>query len=258
MNLNTDISQNGLATVTLNRPKVHNAFDEVLIESIQETFENLCHNANVRVIVLMANGQSFCAGADLNWMRRMSTYTHDENVADGRALAKMLNTIATCPKPVIGQIQGPAYGGGVGIVAVCDIAVAAESAMFSLSEVKLGLTPATISPYVIGAMGERQAQRYFITAERFNAATALKMGLVHKVVPDNTLEESVFEFVIKLLKNSPSAIAECKKLISAVANRPIDDRILEDTAQRIAEIRASLEGKEGIAAFLEKRRPKWS
>lgn len=255
--LKTEIDEAGRATVTLNRPDVHNAFDEALIAALQETFTGFSENPDVRVVVLAAEGKSFCAGADLNWMKRMSTYSHDENMADGRALARMLHTIATCPKPVIGRVQGPAYGGGVGMVAVCDIAIASEKAVFCLSEVKLGLTPATISPYVVAAMGERRAHRYFLTAERFDAAAARDMGFVHQVVAPDDLAGVIDGFVDLLLKNGPKAMTACKELIAAVANKPIDDAVLDDTARRIADIRATPEGKEGIAAFLEKRKPAW-
>lgn len=255
--LKTEILENGRVTVTLNRPDVHNAFDEALIAALQETFTGLSENPDVRVVVLAAEGKSFCAGADLNWMKRMSGYSYEENMADGRALARMLNTIATCPKPVVGQVQGAAYGGGVGMVAVCDIAVASTKAVFCLSEAKLGLTPATISPYVVAAMGQRRAHRYFLTAERFHADAALDMGFVHEVVEPGELADTVDGFVATLLKNGPAAMTACKELIEAVANKPIDDAVLDDTAQRIADIRATPEGKEGIAAFLDKRSPAW-
>jgi methylglutaconyl-CoA hydratase len=255
--LKTEILENGRATVTLNRPEVHNAFDEALIAGLQETFDGLSQNPDVRVVVLAAEGKSYCAGADLNWMKRMSTYSYDENMADGRALARMLNNIATCPKPVVGQVQGAAYGGGVGMVAVCDIAIASTKAVFCLSEVKLGLTPATISPYVVAAMGERNAHRYFLTAERFDAVAAHSMGFVHQVVEPGDLDATVDGFVEILLKNGPAAMTACKELIAAVANKPISEAVLNDTAKRIADIRATPEGKEGIAAFLEKRKPAW-
>jgi methylglutaconyl-CoA hydratase len=256
--LKTEILENGRATVTMNRPNVHNAFDEALIAALQETFTGLSQNPEVRVVVLAAEGKSYCAGADLNWMKRMSTYSYDENMADARALARMLNTIATCPKPVVGQVQGAAYGGGVGMVAVCDIAIASTKAVFCLSEVKLGLTPATISPHVVAAMGERNAHRYFLTAERFDATAALDMGFVHQVVEPGDLAGTVDGFVEILLKNGPAAMAACKELIAAVANKPVDEAVLNDTAKRIADIRQTPEGKEGIAAFLEKRKPAWA
>jgi methylglutaconyl-CoA hydratase len=255
--LKTEIDARGLATVTLNRPEMHNAFDEALIAGLQETFSGLAENADVRVIRLRAEGKSFCAGADLNWMKRMSEYSREENLADGKALAGMLNTIATCPQPVIGEVQGPAYGGGVGMVSVCDIAVASEKARFIFSEVKLGITPATISPYVIAAIGARQAHRYFLTAELFDAATALEIGLVHKVVAPEALAETVDGMIDTMLKNSPAAMMAAKDLIHAVAGKPIGQDVLDDTAARIADIRATDEGKEGIRAFLEKRTPAW-
>ncbi len=255
--LKTEVNDQGRATVTLNRPEVHNAFDEALIAGLQETFSGLSENADVRLIVLKAEGKSFCAGADLNWMKRMSGYSYEENVADGKALAGMLHTIATCPQPVIGQIQGPAYGGGVGMVSVCDIAIASEKARFIFSEVKLGITPATISPYVVAAIGERQAHRYFLTAELFDAATALDLGLVHQVVAADELEATVDGIVATMMNNSPAAMIAAKDLIHAVANKPVDESVLNDTAKRIADVRATDEGREGIQAFLEKRKPAW-
>jgi methylglutaconyl-CoA hydratase len=255
--LKTEINDQGRATVTLNRPEIHNAFDEALITGLLEVFTGLSDNNEVRIVVLAATGKSFCAGADLNWMKRMSGYTHEQNMTDAKTLAAMLQAIAKCPKPVIGQIQGPAYGGGVGMAAVCDIAVASEKARFTLSEVKLGLTPATISPYVIAAMGQRNAHRYFLTGELFDAATALEIGLVHKVVASDDLTVTVDGFVDMMMKNSPAAMTACKELISAVANKPIDQSVLDDSAQCIADIRSTPEGKEGVAAFLEKRKPSW-
>ena len=255
--LKTKINDQGRATVTLNRPEMHNAFDEALIAGLQETFTGLSENPDVRVIVLTAEGKSFCAGADLNWMKRMSSYSYEENITDGKALAGMLHTIATCSKPVIGQVQGPAYGGGVGMVSVCDIAVASEKARFIFSEVKLGITPATISPYVVAAIGQRQAHRYFLTAELFDAATAFELGLVHQVVTPEKLADTVDGIVATMMNNSPAAMAAGKELIGAVANKPIDQSVLDDTAKRIADVRATDEGKEGIQAFLEKRKPAW-
>ena len=255
--LRTDINDQGRATVTLDRPEIHNAFDEALIAALRETFAELSTNADVRLVVLKAEGKSFCAGADLNWMKRMSANTYEENIADGKGLAEMLHTVASCPKPVIGQVQGPAYGGGVGMVSVCDIAIASEKARFIFSEVKLGITPATISPYVVAAIGERQAHRYFLTAELFDAWTALEMGLVHQVVAPDDLEAAVDGIVAAMMNNSPAAMVAAKELIHAVANKPIDESVLDDTAKRIADVRATDEGKEGIQAFLEKRKPAW-
>ena len=255
--LKTEIDDRGRADVTLARPEIHNAFDEALIAALHETFQNLAGNDDVRLVVLKAEGKSFCAGADLNWMKRMSQNTYEENIADGKGLAQMLHTVASCPKPVIGQVQGPAYGGGVGMVSVCDIAVASAKARFIFSEVKLGITPATISPYVGAAIGERQARRYFLTAELFDAETARDLGLIHQVVPPEDLETTVDGIVDAMMNNGPAAMVAAKALIQAVANKPIDDAVLDDTAERIADVRATDEGREGIAAFLEKRNPNW-
>ena len=257
MMLKTEIHDQGCATVTLNRPDVHNAFDEELIAELKDKFSKLAVNREVRLIVIAATGTSFCAGADLNWMKRMSSNSYDKNLADGKALAEMLHTIATCPKPIIGKVQGPAYGGGVGIVSVCDIVIASENARFVFSEVKLGITPATISPYVVAAIGERQTRRYFLSAEMFDAWEALQLGLVHQVVPPEKLVSTVDTLVDKMLQNSPAAMAAAKELVRNVAKKKIDYDLLEDTAKRIADIRATAEGKEGIKAFLEKRKPSW-
>ena len=252
-----DINEDGRATVILNRPEVHNAFDEALIAALQEAFDGLGANSEVRCVVLAAEGKSFSAGADLNWKKRMAGYTHEQNMADAKALAAMLHSIATCPKPTIAQVQGPAYGGGVGLAAVCDIAIASAAAQFSLSEVKLGLIPATIAPYVVAAMGERMAHRYFVSGERFSAAKAHEIGFVHEVVEPDELTGAVDDMAATLMRNGPAAMAASKDLIFAVAGKPIDQAVLDDTARRIADIRASDEGREGIAAFLEKRKPEW-
>ena len=255
--LKIEISDQGCATVTLNRPDIHNAFDEELIAQLKENFSNIAINPDVRLIVIAATGPTFCAGADLNWMKRMANHSYEKNMADGMALAEMLHAIASCPKPIIGKVQGPAYGGGVGIVSVCDIVIASEDAKFVFSEVTLGITPATISPYVVSAIGERQAHRYFLTAEIFDAWKALELGLVHQVVPPEKLIFAVDKLVDKMLRNSPAAMVAAKELIRNVAKKPIDQKLLEDTARRIADIRATAEGKEGIEAFLEKRKPSW-
>jgi len=255
--IETEIKEDGRATVTLTRPDVHNAFDEALIAALREAFDDLGKNSDVRCIVLAAEGKSYSAGADLNWMKRMSTYTHAQNMADAEALAAMLHAIATCPKPTIAQVQGACYGGGVGLVATCDIAIASEKAAFSLSEVKLGLIPATIAPYVVAAMGERMAHRFFLSGERFDARQALDMGFVHEVVAADDLTGAVDAMVERLMVNGPAAMAAAKELIFAVANKPVGAAVLKDTAERIADIRATDEGREGIGAFLEKRKPSW-
>jgi methylglutaconyl-CoA hydratase len=247
-----------VATVRMNRPEKHNAFDEHLIAELTQEFRDLASDTAVRVVVLAANGQSFSAGADLDWMKRMSAMGRAENERDAMALADLMEAIDRCPKPVVGVIQGAAFGGGVGLVACCDIAIATSSASFCLSEVRLGLIPAVISPYVVAAIGPRACRRYFLTAERFDAATAAKLGLVHRVVEPEALEAARDETVKQLLTGGPAAQTAAKALVRRVTGAPIDDALRHDTAARIADARASTEGKEGIAAFLEKRKPNWS
>ncbi|MEM5276285.1 enoyl-CoA hydratase/isomerase family protein [Cupriavidus taiwanensis] len=248
---------NHVATVTLNRPDVRNAFNETVIAELTGAFRALGDMDEVRAIVLAGSGPAFCAGADLNWMKKMAGYSDDQNRADALTLAQMLHTIWSCPRPVIARIQGDTYAGGMGLVAACDIAVAAEHAHFCLSEARLGLLPATISPYVIRAMGEQAARRYFITAERFDAAEALRLGLLHAVVPAEALDAKVAELTAALVANSPNAVRESKRLVQDIAGRAIDNDLLADTAERIASIRASEEGREGVKSFLEKRTPSW-
>jgi methylglutaconyl-CoA hydratase len=246
-----------VATVTLNRAELRNAFNEGAIAELALAFDELGRNELVRAVVLAANGPAFCAGADLNWMKKMANYSHDENAADASRLANMLRTIYLCPKPVVAKVQGDCYAGGMGLVAACDIVVAAVGVNFCLSEVKLGLIPATISPYVIKAMGEQAARRYFLTAERFDAAAALRMGFAHEVVAPEDLDSTVAGIVKALVSNSPNAVLEAKKLVRDVVGLPVTDALLADTAERIAAIRASNEGREGVASFLEKRKPNW-
>jgi len=246
-----------VASVTLNRPELRNAFNEQAIAELALAFDELGRNELVRAIVLTANGPAFCAGADLNWMKKMAGYSIDENLADASRLADMLRTIYLCPKPTVAKVQGDCYAGGMGLVAACDIVVAADTVNFCLSEVKLGLIPATISPYVIKAMGEQAARRYFITAERFDAAAALRMGFAHEVVAADDLDTTVAGLLKSLVSNSPHAVVEAKKLVREVVGVPVTDALLRDTAERIAAIRASNEGREGVASFLEKRKPNW-
>ncbi|MBV8271742.1 MAG: enoyl-CoA hydratase/isomerase family protein [Cupriavidus sp.] len=253
----TVTAERHVATVTLNRPDVRNAFNETVIAELTGAFRALGDTPEVRAIVLAGNGPAFCAGADLNWMKKMAGYSNDENRADALTLAQMLYTIWVCPKPVIARVQGDTYAGGMGLVAACDIAVAAEGVNFCLSEARLGLLPATISPYVIRAMGEQAARRYFITAERFDAAEALRLGFVHAVVPAAGLDAKVAEIAATLVANSPNAVRESKRLVQEVAGQDIDNDLLADTANRIAAIRASDEGREGVRSFLEKRAPSW-
>lgn len=246
-----------LATVTLNRPDLRNAFNETSIAELAQAFDELGQDDSVRAIVLAANGPAFCAGADLNWMKKMAGYSAAENQADAMRLASMLRTIYFCPKPVVAKVQGDCYAGGMGLVAACDIVVASEAANFCLSEVKLGLVPATISPYVIKAMGEQAARRYFLTAERFTALEAKQIGFAHEVAVPEALDATVAAITKALCANSPNAVREAKRLVREVAGVPVDDAMLADTAERIAAIRASDEGREGVASFLEKRKPSW-
>jgi methylglutaconyl-CoA hydratase len=246
-----------VATVTLNRPDVRNAFNEFTIAELALAFNELGRHDGVRAIVLAANGPAFCAGADLNWMKKMAGYSHAENAQDAEKLADMLRTIYLCPKPVVAKVQGDCYAGGMGLVAACDIAVAASNACFCLSEVKLGLIPATISPYVIKAMGENAARRYFLTAEKFTAQEAHRIGFLHDAVSIDALDAHVDSIVKSLVTSSPNAVREAKVLVREVAGKAVDSALVVDTAERIANIRASSEGREGVASFLEKRKPSW-
>ncbi|MES2937713.1 MAG: enoyl-CoA hydratase/isomerase family protein [Pseudomonadota bacterium] len=250
-------SEGHLATVTLNRPEVRNAFNDEVIAELTAVFKQLGGDASVRCIVLAANGPSFCAGADLNWMKRMAGYTREENVADAGALAEMLRTLYACPKPTIARIQGDVYAGGMGLAAACDIAVSVDSAHFCLSETRLGLIPATIGPYVIRAMGERAAHRYFLTAERFDAAEALRIGFVHEVVAASALDERVEVIAHALVNAGPEAVKASKRLVQDVGGRAITPELIRGTVEGIADIRASAEGREGIQSFLQKRKPAW-
>jgi methylglutaconyl-CoA hydratase len=246
-----------VATVTLNRPALRNAFNEEAIHELAVAFAALSETESVRAIVLAANGPAFCAGGDLHWMQQMAGYSEDENQQDAMRLADMLRTIYLCPKPVVARVHGDCYAGGMGLVAACDIVVAGEHAAFCLSEVKLGLIPATISPYVIKAMGEQASRRYFLTGERFDAAEAHRIGLAHEVVPAEELDAAVGAIVRALVSNSPNAVKEAKRLVRDIVGQPIGDTLVIDTASRIAAIRASDEGREGVTAFLEKRKPNW-
>jgi methylglutaconyl-CoA hydratase len=253
----TKIDEKHVATLTLNRPLIHNAIDDTLILELTNALRDLETKTQVRAVVLAASGSSFCAGADLHWMRRMAGFSQDENLRDAEALAGLLRRLSVIAKPTLAVVQGPAYGGGVGLVAACDIAIAADSAVFSLSEVRLGLIPATISPYVIGAIGARAARRYFLTGERFTAADALRLGLVHEVVAADQLQRAAERMLGALLEGGPRAQAEAKRLVADVSNKPLEPALLDETAKRIAAVRATAEGKEGITAFLEKRKPNW-
>jgi len=244
--------------LTLARPEVHNAFDDTVINALSEALKEIAL-ASPRVLVLQAKGKSFSAGADLNWMKKSASYSVEENRTDARALAGMLNQLNSFPCPTIASVQGAALGGGVGLVACCDIALASTTAIFGLTEVRLGLIPATISPFVLQAIGARQARRYFASAERFDAQTAQRIGLVHEVVAVDSLPATTDELITQLLQSSPDAQKKARDLIDEIAPRSsnIDDKLLDDTANAIADARASAEGREGISAFLEKRKPSW-
>jgi methylglutaconyl-CoA hydratase len=246
-----------IAQVSLSRPDVRNAFNDEMIAEITQAFRTLGTQDGVRCIVLAADGPAFCAGADLNWMRRMADYTREENLADAATLAEMLRVMYACPKPTVARVQGDVYAGGMGLVAACDMAVSVDTAQYCLSEVKLGLIPATISPYVIRAMGTRAAHRYFLTAERFSAAQALRMGFVHEVVPLDQLDAKVAEITAALCSASPNAVKVCKKLVQDVAGQEIGQPLIAQTVAGIADIRSSPEGKEGVSSFLQKRKPGW-
>ena len=249
--------QDGVATLVLSRPEVRNAFNDEVIAEFTQAFGELGGREDVRCVVLAAEGVAFCAGADLNWMRRMADYTHAENLADAAQLADMLRVIYECPKPTVARIQGDVFAGGMGLVAACDMAVSVDTANFCLSEVKLGLIPATISPYVIRAMGARAAHRYFLTAERFDAQEAHRIGFIHSMVTGEALDAKVAEITRALVSASPEAVKACKQLLQDVAGRDISADLIASTVQGIADIRSSEQGKEGVQSFLQKRKPSW-
>ncbi|MBF0304136.1 MAG: enoyl-CoA hydratase/isomerase family protein [Alphaproteobacteria bacterium] len=247
----------GVGIITMNKPDVHNAFDDALIDGMTAAFKAMSGDPLIRAVILKANGKSFSAGADLGWMKRMAGYSEQDNLRDAMALALLMETIDTCAKPVIGLVAGPAYGGGVGLVACCDIALATPDAAFCLSEVRLGLIPAVISPYVVRAIGDRAARRWFLTAERFDAKEAWRLGLVHQLVATDKMAAEATRLTDLIVKNGPAAVAAAKDLIRVVGDSPMGPDVMRYTARRIADIRASEEGKEGISAFLEKRKPGW-
>ncbi len=246
-----------VAEVWLNRPDVRNAFNEGVIAELHAAFSAFAADPELRAVVLGGHGKAFCAGADLSWMRAMAGFDWEQNRADAQALADMLWAVWRCPVPVVGRVHGDCYAGGVGLAAVCDVLVAADGVNFCLSEAKLGLLPGTISPYVIRAMGEQAARRYFVSAERFSAAQAAAMGFVHEVVAADALDARIAEIVATLVANGPMATRACKALVQDIAGHPIDAALRAETARRIADIRASDEGREGVQSFLNKRRPAW-
>lgn len=249
--------ENAVATITLNRPDVHNAFNEQVIGDMTDLFVRAGKDPAVRAVILRGNGKSFSAGGDLNWMRKMADYSFEENVADAMRLGTLLKTINTLPKPTIALVHGNAFGGGVGLTAVCDIAIAEEGAQFCLSEVRIGIIPSIILPYVITAIGERQARRFCLTAERFDAVTAARIGFVHEVAPKGELDAVAGKIIAALMEGAPTAQTRGKKLILEIARKPVDDAMIKLTVEQIAEARASDEGRDGLSAFLNKTDPKW-
>ena len=251
------VDDRGVGRVTLNNPDKHNAFDDQIIGQLTEAFAAMAANSNVRLMILASEGKSFSAGADLGWMKRMASYSHAENLQDANALAEMLKVLYQMPQPTIARVQGAAFGGAVGLVSCCDMAVATSAASFAFSEVKIGLVPATISPYVIAAIGERAARRYFTTGERFDAAQALRIGLVNEVVDEDSIDDSINKLSDALLANGPQAVSGAKQLISNVSGKPIDQNLIDYTGETIADIRVSEQGQEGLQAFLGKTKPNW-
>lgn len=251
------VDERGVASVTLNRPEKHNAFDDVLIAELTKIFKKIGEDKSIRAMILRANGESFCAGADVNWMKRMADYTFEENVADAKKLAEMLWHLNYMPKPTIARVQGSAFGGAVGLVACCDMAIGSKLSKFALSETRLGLIPATISPYVIAAMGERIARRYFVTAEVFSARRARRLGLLSETVTEEELDGCIEDILQNILRNGPNAVAAAKQLVFDVSTQAREEEIMEKTCLRIATVRVSGEGQEGLGAFLDKRKPNW-
>ncbi|MEG3766058.1 enoyl-CoA hydratase/isomerase family protein [Alteromonas sp. 14N.309.X.WAT.G.H12] len=250
--------KNAVAYVTLDRAEKHNAFDDVMIAELTQCFNAVAKDDKIRAMVLQARGKSFSAGADLGWMQRMARYTRDDNLEDAMKLAQMLQMLNSMPKPTIARVQGAAFGGAVGLVACCDIAIAAEESRFCLSEVRVGLIPATISPYLIEAMGARACRRYFQTAEVFSAEQAKALGLVNEVVLSQALEPHINALIGNILKNGPQAVAKAKALIGRVSGKPVDSKLMTETSQMIADVRVSEEGQQGLQAFIHKQSAPWT
>lgn len=253
-----DIDGRGAATLWLNRPEVHNAFDEAVIDALARDLKKLEADPAVRLVVLAGRGKSFCAGADINWMKRQAAQSEADNLRDAGVFADMLRVLNSFRKPTIAAVQGNAFGGGVGLIACCDIAFAVEGALFAVSEVRLGIIPSVIGPYLVAAIGERQARRYALTAERFTAQEAQRIGLVHQICKPEALPITIAQTIDAICACGPKAQETAKEHIRDIANRPIDAGVIAGTAQRIARIRATPEAREGFAAFLEKRKPTWS
>lgn len=251
------VDERGVATVLLNRPDKHNAFDDLMIGQLRRHFDALAGRGDVRVVVLAAEGKSFSAGGDLAWMRRMADYDYDDNLNDARSLAGMLLALKTLPQPTLARVQGSAFGGAVGLLCCCDIAIGVETAMFGLTEARVGLIPATIGPHVVEALGPRWTRRLFLTAERFEAPRARELGLLHEISPADELDARTGALISQLLANGPEALREAKALCADLVYARLDDALLEDTSRRIAERRVAAEGQEGLKAFLDKRAPAW-
>lgn len=251
------VDDKNIATVTLNRADKHNAFNDEMIIELTRLFKKAGEDENVRALILRAEGKSFSAGADLNWMKKMASYTEAQNESDALALATMLQTLYKMPKPTIARVQGAAFGGAVGLIACCDIAIGSKLSKFCLSEVKIGLIPATISPYVVEAMGARVCRRYFQTAEVFSARRARRLGLLSESVTEDELDSTIDDILSNILKNGPQAVAKAKDLVQWVSTQDIDDALLAKTSKLIAQVRTSDEGQEGLSAFLEKRSASW-
>lgn len=246
-----------VAEVWLNRPEVRNAFNDTVIADLNRAFVALAADTELRVVLLAARGKAFCAGADLNWMRAMADYSWEQNRQDAQRLADMLWTLDQCPVPLVGRVQGDCYAGGMGLASVCDVVVASRQATFCLSEARLGLLPATISPYVVRALGVQASRRYFVTAERFSAEQAHRLGLVHQLCEPEALDAQITELIDALVANGPAAVKACKQLVRDVAGQPLTESLRAETARRIADLRASPEGREGVQSFLNKRAPNW-
>ncbi|WP_115719087.1 enoyl-CoA hydratase-related protein [Gallaecimonas mangrovi] len=253
----TDIDERGVATLCLNRPEKHNVFDEVLIAELVQALSELAEDPKLKLLVLKAEGKHFSAGADLNWMQRQVTQSYDQNLAEAESLAELMMSLDSFPHPTLCRVQGSAFGGALGLIACCDIAIASDNAQFCLSEVKLGLVPAVISPYMVHTIGYRQTRRYALTAERFDAAKAAELGLIHEAVPNASLDDTLEQFISQLLANGPDAMSACKQLLAHVDAHPLDDELRHFTANEIARIRISPEGQEGLKAFFDKRPPGW-
>ncbi len=256
--ISVKVTSSGVARITMNRPELHNAFDDQVINDLTRAIRKVESNKDIRLLVLDAKGKSFSAGADLNWMKRMATYSWEENYQDSLKLAGLMQALYESSKTTIAVVQGAAFGGGVGLVACCDVVLASDKALFCLSEVKLGLIPSVISPYVVKAIGERNSKRFFATAEKFDAEEAKQINLVHRVVAHDQLNDFAQDYVNKILANGPQAMRQAKQLVNYVVDKALDEDLVLETAQRIADIRASSEGREGVSAFLEKRPANWS